>query len=259
MLGAIAGDIVGSVYEFNDNFKSKEFPLFVPESCFTDDTVHTVAVADAILNGLDFGETILRYTRKYQDRGYGARLTEWARSDDPTPYESYGNGSAMRVSPAGWWAKSLDEALELAERSAEPTHNHPEGIKGARATAAAVRLAREGAGPRDIAGEITRRFGYDLSATVDEIRSVYEYNETCQGTVPEAVVCALEAADLEDALRNAVSIGGDSDTLACIAGSIAEAMFGVPEEIAGEALARLDDDLTGVVLEFRAACEARAD
>lgn len=259
MLGAIAGDIVGSVYEFN-NLKSKEFPLFVPESRFTDDTVHTVAVADAILNGLDFGETILRYTRKYPDRGYGARLTEWAFSDDPKPYGSYGNGSAMRVSPAGWWAKSLDEALELAGRSAEPTHNHPEGIKGAQATAAAIRLAREGAGSRDIAREITRRFGYDLSTTVDEIRSVYEYNETCQGTVPEAIVCALEAADLEDAIRNAVSIGGDSDTLACIAGSIAEAMFGVSDEIEEGVIMSLDDnDLAGVFLEFRAACEARAD
>lgn len=258
MLGAIAGDIVGSVYEFN-NLKSKEFPLFVPESDFTDDTVHTVAVADAILNGLDFGETVLRYTRKYQDRGYGARLAGWALSDDPRPYGSYGNGSAMRVSAAGWWAESLDEALEFARRSAEPTHNHPEGIKGAQATAAAIRLAREGAGPRDAAGEITKRFGYDLSSTVEEIRTVYEYNETCQGTVPEAIICALEASSLEDAIRNAVSIGGDSDTLACIAGSVAEARFGIPEEIAGEALARLDDDLTETVLEFRSACEARGD
>lgn len=256
MLGAIAGDIVGSVYEF-DNQMSREFPLFIFESHFTDDTVHTVAVADAILNGLDFGETILRYTRKYPDCGYGARLTEWSLSDDPRPYGSYGNGSAMRVSPAGWWAESLDEALELARRSAEPTHNHPEGIKGAQATAAAIRLAREGAEPRDIAREITKRFGYDLSATVDEIRPVYEYNETCQGTVPEAIVCALEASSLEDSIRNAISIGGDSDTLACIAGSIAEARFGISEEIAGEALARLDDDLTGTVLEFRSACEAR--
>ena len=258
MLGAITGDIVGSVYEF-DNHRSREFPLFVLESHFTDDTVHTVAVADAILHGLDFGETILRYTRKYQDQHYGARLAQWALSDDPSPYGSYGNGSAMRVSPAGWWAKSLDEALELAGRSAEPTHNHPEGIKGAQATAAAIWLAREGAEPGDITGEITERFGYDLSSTVDEIRPVYEYNETCQGTVPEAIICALESSSLEDAIRNAVSIGGDSDTLACIAGSIAEAMFGIPDEIAGEALTMLDDDLTGTVLEFRSACEARAD
>lgn len=257
MLGAIAGDMVGSIYEFH-NHKSKEFPLFKNESHFTDDTVHTVAVADAIVNGRDFGTTILSYTRNYPECGYGRRLLEWALSEDPKPYESYGNGSAMRVSPAGWWAKSMDEALELAKLSAVCTHNHPEGIRGAQATAATIRLARDGASPSYVRKEISRLFGYDLSATVDEIRPNYKYSVICQDTIPQALICALEAEGFEDALRNAVSIGGDSDTISCIAGGVAEAMFGLPSEIGKEAMSRLDKNLAEVVWKFNLARAERA-
>ena len=248
MLGAIIGEIVGSVYEW-DNIKSKDFPLFREKCFFTDDTVMTIAVADALLNGGtadDFIDSMKRIGRLYPDSGYGGRFGSWVLSDEREPYNSWGNGSAMRVSPCGWFAESLVEAETLAEKSAAVTHNHPEGIKGAKATAAAIYLARNGKIKDKIKKYIESKYGYDLSRTLDEIRPVYRFNETCQETVPEAIIAFLESHGFEDAIRNAISLGGDSDTLAAITGSIAEAAYGIPEEIAEKALAYLEPPLCDV-------------
>lgn len=250
MIGAIAGDVIGSVHEFNE-IKTKDFLLLDPKCFFTDDTVLTVAVADALLNQLDYAVTLKCYYRCYPDAGYGLGFQCWAESDSMEPYNSWGNGSAMRVSPVAYVAKSLDEALDLAEQSAAVTHNHPEGIRGAQATAAAIFLARTGHEKDDMKRFIESWTGFDLQRTVDEIRPAYSFNESCQGTVPEAITAFLEADDFADAIRNAISLGGDADTLACIAGSIAEAYFGgVPEDIREFALSRLDCDLRGVVTQF---------
>lgn len=257
-MGAIAGDIVGSVFEWN-NVKSKDFePLFAEHAFFTDDTVHTIAVADALMQeGQDFAERLRTYTNEYPGRGYGGMLGQWAQSASLGPYDSFGNGSAMRVSPCAWWATTEDEALALAERSAAPTHNHPEGVKGAQAVAFAIWQARTcrptTAGERHaLKDRIAAKFGYDLSQPVDDIRLWYEFDVTCQGSVPQALTCALEADGFEDALRNAISIGGDSDTIAAIAGSVAEALWGIPEDIENEAKARLDARLPSVVDRFQA-------
>ena len=223
MLGAIIGDIVGSVYEW-DNIKTKDFPLFSEKGSFTDDTVMTIAVADALMKGGtpdEFIDSMKEIGRQYPNSGYGGGFSNWLFSDDREPYNSWGNGSAMRVSPCGWVAKSLDEAEALAEKSASVTHNHPEGIKGAQATAAAIYLARTGTKKDKIKEYIESNYGYDLRRTLDEIRPVYRFNESCQETVPEAIIAFLESTDFEDAFRNAISLGGDSDTLAAITGSIA--------------------------------------
>ena len=233
MLGAIIGDIVGSVYEFN-NIKTKGFP-FMNEKCFfTDDTVMTIAVADALLKGGtadNFIDSMKEIGRLYPNSGFGGGFYKWLFSDNREPYNSFGNGSAMRVSPCAWFADSLEEAEQLAERSAAVTHNHPEGIKGAQATASAIYLARFNTS-KDAKGIIKEyvenTYGYDLSRTLDEIRPVYKFNETCQETVPEAIIAFLESNGFEDAIRNAISLGGDSDTLAAITGSIAEAAYGIP-------------------------------
>jgi ADP-ribosylglycohydrolase len=233
MLGAIIGDIVGSVYEFN-NIKTKDFP-FMNEKCFfTDDTVMTIAVADALLKGGtsdNFIDSMKEIGRLYPNSGFGGGFAKWLFSDSREPYNSFGNGSAMRVSPCAWLANSLEEAQQLAERSAAVTHNHPEGIKGAQATAAAIYLARTNTS-KDAKGIIKEyvenKYGYDLSRTLDEIRPGYRFNETCQETVPEAIIAYLESSGFTDAIRNAVSLGGDSDTLAAITGSIAEAAYGIP-------------------------------
>ena len=249
MLGAIIGDIVGSVYEW-DNIKTKDFPLFSAKCFFTDDTVMTVAVADALLNGggaANFVDSLKRIGRLYPHAGYGGRFRGWLFSDDREPYNSWGNGSAMRVAPCGWFAASLAEAETLAAQSAAVTHNHPEGIKGAQATAAAIYLARTGATKEEIKEELESKFGYDLKRTLDAIRPVYQFNESCQKTVPEAIIAFLESRDFEDAIRNAISLGGDSDTLAAITGSIAEAAYEVPEAIADNALKRLDAPLKAVL------------
>ena len=248
MLGAIIGDIVGSVYEWN-NIKTKDFPLFSEKAFFTDDTVMTVAVADALLNGGtegDFIDSIKKFGRLYPDSGYGGRFRKWLFSDEREAYNSWGNGSAMRVSPCAWFAESLDEAESLAGRSAAVTHNHPEGIKGAQATAAAIYLARLKEPMSRIKEYIEEKYGYDLSRTLDGIRPAYRFNESCQETVPEAIIAFLESAGFEDAIRNAISLGGDSDTLAAITGSIAEAAYGIPKEIAGKALGYLDAPLREV-------------
>ena len=250
MLGAIAGDIIGSIYERN-GIKTKDFPVFSPGCRFTDDTVLTVAIADAILNDGKYAERFKQYYRHYPNAGYGKSFRHWGKSDSSEPYNSWGNGSAMRVSPVGFAFDNLDTVLREAKRTAEVTHNHPEGIKGAQATAAAVFLARTGNDKAAIKSYIETTFNYNLEQTLNQIRPSYRFDVSCQGSVPQAIIAFLESTDFEDAIRNAVSLGGDSDTIACIAGGIAQAFYnGVPEPIAQQALGYLDDYLRGVTLEF---------
>jgi ADP-ribosylglycohydrolase len=250
MLGAIAGDIVGSVYEARP-IKTKDFPLFESGCRFTDDSILTVAVAHAILTGLSYREAIRIVGRRYPNAGYGGTFIQWLLGENRRPYNSWGNGSAMRVSPIG--LAYDDEATVLLEsrRSAEITHNHPEGIKGAQATALAVFIGLRGASKDEIRRRIERDFGYDLHRTVDEIRPGYSFDVSCQGSVPEAIVAFLDAVSFEDAVRNAVSLGGDSDTLACIAGGIAEAFYGqIPAEILREVASQLPTDLWTVMCDL---------
>ena len=261
MYGAILGDIVGSPYEFDcNNYKAKDFPLFSRRSDFTDDTVMTLAVAKALLSSRGQDDTAIkaalvremqRLGRIYPDRGYGARFSRWLYADAPQPYHSYGNGSAMRVSPAAWLAKDMAESLHLARLTAQVTHDHPEGIKGAQATAAAIFLARTGHSKPEIRQYVEQTFDYDLNRTCDEIRPYYCHVETCQQTVPEAIIAFLESVSFEDALRNAVSLGGDSDTLACITGGIAEAFYGMPPELQQETLKRLPEEMQETYELFR--------
>jgi ADP-ribosylglycohydrolase len=250
MLGAIAGDIAGSIYE-NLRTKRKDVRLFGRLATFTDDTVLTVAVADAILGDGDYARAIKSYARRYPLRGYGPRFVAWMVKPGYKPYHSFGNGSAMRVSPVGFACDSEQEVLQEARRSAECTHNHPEGIKGAQATALAVYLARVGADKESIRKRIQAEFGYDVSRTVDEIRPGYAFDITCQGSVPEAIIAFLDSTSCEDALRNAISLGGDSDTQACIAGGIAEAYYkDISSEILRQVRKRLTRDLWDKTLEF---------
>lgn len=225
MIGAIAGDIIGSVYEHRP-IKTKDFPLFHPRCRFTDDTVLTVAIAHAILSGVSYRESVRKFGRTHPHAGYGGLFRRWLLSEDPQPYNSWGNGAAMRVSPIGLAFGSEREVLRQARHSAAITHNHPEGIKGAQATALAMFWGRTGRSKEEIREAIMERFGYDLTRTVDSIRPRYSFDVSCQGTVPEAIVCFLDGTSYEDAVRNAVSLGGDSDTLACITGGIAEAFYG---------------------------------
>src|SRR5262245_13626328 len=251
MLGAIAGDVIGSVHE-RTRTKTKEFPLFVPDSRFTDDTVLSVAVAECLLHGRDYVDAFHDYFQAYPDAGYGTTFWMWAASGRRDPYQSFGNGSAMRVSPVAYAATTLDEVLAEAKRSATVSHNHPEGIRGAQATAAAVFLARTGATKDDIRRYIETQFDYFLDETLADIRPTYPFDATCQGSVPQSIIAFLESTSYEDAVRNAISLGGDADTMACIAGAIAEPFYGgVPAEIAEPVLARLDDRLRGVVVAFR--------
>ncbi len=275
MLGALVGDIVGSVYEWN-NIKTKDFPLFREDCFFTDDTIMTCAVAEGIMNGGerdDFINAMKKYGRMYPHADYGERFGLWLWLDDREPYNSFGNGSAMRVSPCGWimdcgftartgcWPQN---ARDIARLSAAVTHNHPEGIKGAMAVADAIFMCRYYFGgycgdyetPIDdnpaeckkrVKEHIEKEYGYDLSMTLEEIRPAYQFDETCQGTVPQAIIAFLESTDFEDAIRNAISIGGDSDTLAAITGSIAEAAYGIPEDILNTAYSYLDKPLRDVV------------
>ncbi|MBM4431851.1 MAG: ADP-ribosylglycohydrolase family protein [Chloroflexi bacterium] len=250
MLGAIAGDIIGSVYEFH-GIKTKEFLLFDPRAVFTDDTVLTVAVAEAILSGRPYADLVREIGRRYPYAGYGGSFGHWLYRDNAPPYNSWGNGAAMRVSPVGWAFADEEQVLREAQRSAEFTHNHPEGIKGAQATALAVFLARTQHSKEHIRQAIASRFGYDLSRTVDDIRPTYSFDESCQGTVPEALVSFLDSTSFEDAIRNAISLGGDSDTLACITGGIAEAYYGrVPASVLAEVQRRLTPDLWEITERF---------
>jgi ADP-ribosylglycohydrolase len=250
MIGAIAGDIIGSPYE-KHNITITEFPLFQSFSRFTDDTVLTVAVADVILHGGDYAEAFRRYYNLYPHAGYGPGFRHWAGSAHRGPYNSFGNGSAMRVSPVGFAFDTLEEVLAEAKRSAEVTHNHPEGIKGAQAVAGAIYLARASESKADIKTYIQEAFQYNLDETLDSIRPHYRFDITCQGSVPQAITAFLESDSYEDAVRKAISIGGDSDTIACIAGGIAEAFYGgVPDEIVTRVKGILDERLNAVVDEF---------
>jgi ADP-ribosylglycohydrolase len=251
MLGALVGDIVGSVFEWN-NHRSKDFPLFCPESIFTDDSVLSVALAEAILEGSDYASVMRLYGRRYPKAGYGGMYRRWLLDPSMGPYGSFGNGAAMRIGPAGWAFGTLEETLDRVRLYTAVTHDHPEGIKGAQAVAGAIWMARHGSSRADLRGWVERSTAYDLSRTCDEIRPDYKFNETCQRTVPEAFIAFFESTDFEDAIRNAVSLGGDTDTLTCITGSIAEAFYGgVPAAIEKEALARLDAPLRDVVRVFR--------
>ena len=235
MLGAIIGDIVGSIYEW-DRIKTKDFIFFGDRCFFTDDTVCTVAVADILLHDLPPAETMQEWCRRYPRSGYGGMFGDWIYFDEPTPYGSYGNGAAMRVSPAAFLHRAdLDAALIASDKVTAITHDHPEGIKGARATTHAIWLAYQGENGKTIREVIADKYGYDLTQTVDDIRPDYFFNETCQDTVPQAITCALESDNFEDAIRNAISLGGDADTLGAIAGPIAEALHGIPQDIQEQA------------------------
>jgi len=251
MLGAIAGDIIGSPYEGTGE-KLSEFPLLSTMCTFTDDTVLTVAVAEAILDGRDFADALREYANRYPGRGYGWKFIQWAHAPTRGPYHSWGNGSAMRVSPVGWAYESVEAVLEQARRSAAVTHNHPHGIHGAQATALALFMARKQAGKQEIRSEIVRRFGYDLGRSVEAIRHGYQMSVSCQGSVPESIIAFLDADSYENSLRNAISLGGDADTMACIAGGIAEAFHGkLPAEVARFCRERLPQPLLHVVDRFR--------
>jgi ADP-ribosylglycohydrolase len=260
MYGAILGDIIGSPYEFDRGSKTRNFPLFSGHSTYTDDTVMTIAVADAYLPVQPEmeDETIRqrvimkmqKYGRRYPYAGYGGRFRRWLRDRNPKPYNSWGNGSAMRVSSVGWLYQDLETVRRMARLSADVTHNHPEGIKGAEATASAIFLARTGSTKAEIKAYIAENFHYDLSRTCDEIRPGYHHVESCQETVPEAITAFLEGESFEDVIRTAVSLGSDCDTLTCIAGSIAEAFYGVPGELKAECRKRLPEDLREVLQIF---------
>ena len=250
MIGAIAGDIIGSVYEWH-NIKTKKFPLFSDHCFFTDDTVLTVALADSILTGTPYVDNLKTFYRWYPDSGYGSSFQDWAMGHTSEPYNSYGNGAAMRISPVGYAYNDLQTVLDKAAEFTGVTHNHPEGIKGGQATAAAIFLARMGKSKDEIRAFIETTFQYDLSKHVDEIRPFYRFNESSQGTVPQAIRAFIDSIDFEDAIRTAVSLGGDSDTLACITGGIAQAFYGgVPEPIESRVYTILDERLGEITREF---------
>ena len=260
MYGAIIGDIIGSRFEFDRGNKTRDFKLFTSESDFTDDTVMTIAVAEALMDvGPNADEkavkravisSMKKWGKKYPYAGYGARFIDWVLTDDPEPYGSYGNGSGMRVSSVGWLYDSLERTREVARWTAEVSHNHPEGIKGAESVAAAIFMARTGASKDEIQDYIEEEFGYDLSRTLDDIRPGYQHVEDCMHTMPEAFECFLEAESYEDCIRNVMYIGGDTDTLGAIAGAIAEAFWGVPVSIIAEAKERLPADIQAVLNRF---------
>ncbi len=252
MLGSILGDIIGSTYEFA-NTKDYNFDFFPAGSNYTDDSILTIAVADAILNNIDYGKSIQKWARKYpHPKGsYGGAFSKWIYQDNPKPYNSFGNGSAMRVSPVGWLFDTEADVLTEAKKSAECTHNHPEGIKGAQATAVAIFFARKGKDKASIKKYIEQNFGYNLDRTVDEIKKTYSFNESCQGTVPESLVCFLESTSFEDAVRKAIFIGGDSDTIGAIVGGIGETFYGIPQDLQEKAMSYLPDDMRNVIQAFK--------
>ncbi len=260
MIGAFLGDMVGAPYEFDQGDKSKEFEFWNPRVRFTDDTVMTIAVSEALMEvgtGADEAaikdavvNSMQRWGRRYPHAGYGGRFIHWLDEKDSQPYGSYGNGSAMRVSSVGWLYDSIERTREVARWTAEVTHNHPEGIKGAESVASAIFMARNGAPKDEIRDYVTQEFGYDLSRTCDEIRPYYHHVESCQETVPEAFTAFLEGKDFEDVIRTAVSLGGDCDTLTCIAGGMAGAFYGIPEDMAQECRNRLSEDILQILDQF---------
>ena len=260
MYGAILGDIIGSPFEFDQGNKSKEFPLFSKNSTFTDDSVMTIAVGYAFLDAQPNADiewirrrlisSMKQYGRMFPYAGYGGMFRRWLKCDDPQPYGSFGNGSAMRVSSVAWLYNDIETVRSMARLSAEVSHNHPEGIKGAEATASAIFLARTGSTKEEIKAYIEDNFGYDLSRSCDEIRPNYHHVETCQETAPEAITAFLEGESFEDVIRTAVSLGGDCDTLTCIAGGIAEGFYGVPEDLKQECRNRLPKELLDVLNKF---------
>lgn len=260
MYGAILGDMIGAPYEFDRGNKTKDFEMFNDRVCFTDDSVMTIAVADALMRILDDAEdddvktaviqSMQKWGKKYPRAGYGQRFFFWLGKKNPQPYGSWGNGSAMRVSSVGWLYNSLEETRRYARLTAEVTHNHPEGIKGAEAVASAIFMARNGSSKEEIKKYIIQAFDYDLSRTCDEIRPGYHHIESCQETVPEALTAFMEGTDFEDVVRTAVSLGGDCDTLTCIAASIAEAFYGLSDNMRGECRKRLPKDMLGILDRF---------
>ena len=255
MLGALVGDIIGSVYEFQ-NVKSKDFELFTPWNNFTDDSIMTLAVAKWLMEDKTHSQYYLircmqELGKKYPDAGYGTRFDWWLTQDNPQPYNSWGNGSGMRVSPVGLYAKTLDEALALAAVTASVSHNHPEGVKGAQVIAASVFLCKEGKTKQEIKEYVEETFGYDLNRTIAEIRPYYDLDVSCQGSVPEAIIAFLEGNSIEEVIRLAISIGGDSDTIACMAGAIAACMYPIPEEMVEKCNSILTDDLREINERFQ--------
>lgn len=263
MLGAILGDITGSTYEHH-NRKSKDNYLFTKWSRVTDDSVMTLAVAEAFLRAKAKGlledeaavkellvDALHKWGEEYPDAGYGGRFIQWLSFREMEPYNSWGNGSAMRVSPAGWMGSNMDEVRRLARWSAEVTHNHEEGVKGAEAVASAIYMARTDCSKAEIKAYVETEFGYDLDRTCDEIRPDYYFDVSCQGSVPEAIIAFLDGEDFEDTIRNAISLGGDSDTIAAMAGSIAEAYFGIPAWMEAKAMEYLDDEMAEVLEAFK--------
>ena len=260
MYGAILGDIIGSRFEFDRGGKTKEFRLLTGESEWTDDTVMTVAVAEALLNaGKDAGaerietactEAMQTWGQRYPDAGYGARFIHWISDPYPEPYNSFGNGSAMRVSAAGWLYDTIERTREAARATANVSHNHPEGLKGAECTAAVIFLARNGAAKAGIEAYVTKEFGYDCSETLEQMRARHRHDETCMDTLPKALRAFFDGTDYEDVVRNAVSLGGDTDTIAAIAGAMGEAMYGVPEWLKEECRERIRPDMRAVVEKF---------
>ena len=258
MYGAILGDMIGSPYEFDRSPKTKDFPLFIPASCYTDDSMMTVAVAEALLDTLGKESSDIRtavvhsmqkWGRRYPDAGYGGKFYYWLHDRNPQPYNSWGNGSAMRVSAAGWLFDTLEKTRQAAADTAMVTHNHPEGIKGAEATASVIWAARNNWPKEKIRQYVEEQF-YPLRLTCDQIRPDYSFDVSCQGTVPQAITAFLEGNSFEDVIRTAVSLGGDCDTLTCIAGGMAEAMYGVPEELKQECRKRLEPDMIKVLDRF---------
>ena len=259
VIGAIIGDMAGAPYEFDRGNKTKEFPFFSKDSKFTDDSVMTVAVAEALMDTIGKSDdeiktalvkSMRKWGRRYPSVGYGGMFRRWLCEENPKPYGSFGNGSAMRVSSVGWLFETLEETRHMARLTAEVTHNHPEGIKGAEAMVSTIFLARTGISKEEIKEYIITEFGYDLSRTCDEIRPGYHHVETCQQTVPEAITAFMEGADFEDVIRTAVSLGGDCDTLTCIAGGMAEAFYGIPADKVNECRKRLPEDMLAVIDRF---------
>ncbi|NOZ90724.1 MAG: ADP-ribosylglycohydrolase family protein [Epsilonproteobacteria bacterium] len=250
MLGAIAGDIIGSYYEFH-KIKTKEFKLFHPKSKFTDDTTLSMAIAKSLLDNEPYLDNVVDFGLRYFEVGYGGSFKRWLKSENHEPYNSWGNGSAMRVNPIAWAFDTEEKVLEEARKSAEITHNHPEGIKGAEATALAIFMARNGATKEAIREQISTQFGYDLKRTVDEIRPDYKFEVSCQKSVPESIICFLDSNSFEDCIRNCVSLGGDADTMGAIASGIAEAYYGIPEEIEKRIWNYLSDEFREILKRFQ--------